>query len=942
MAEQTTGKTYQDRIPPVIKETNAEIAQFIISNMRYRGGGWSLDMSTMQPGGPVVSAREGRKAEVTGNQRLQMTMAALKLNIIDSRWVTYEEATQLGWQVRRNQHPFPVEMWTSDHKRCYNQNLFNAYQCAHSGPTTGMPQNMDPEDAEAVDKLIDDLLKSVRCHVYMGADRVQYFEQENHGESFAVMPDIDDYPSKLDALSDIIRIAAEESYNFKLARDRGTADEGKKIDYGLACELAALFMAQDLGAPFGAGAPNVRDYEGIAKAIEEIPTRLSRAANAAEKAAGFGMTVLKRHQDQKETVHDDTVRGAGHDLDHVWEFKRYVPKQVCDKLDEKGIDRSRMSTPETETEPDSEKAHDAFMSYWPIVNVDTGDVYIRLGYLEAEHRIISEPDCLAAIGAGFQGIPSLDELRCMSVLVESGEGVSDSRVPMESGWKLCRDESIFETLTRAEEMRKIMEEMHEGAARAREAATQAAPVREARSTEQARTEAAREVEPPSAEAGARGREDMASAAQARDGMAVADPGGNGVEANREPTAPAWAPAGMEADAPQPAADPARAAEARKLMDSIAASFASPTAAPSRASAPSRPQPQRGEQMQLPWEVLQPWQKASVNDMGPAFVAPPSEAAPTPAPEQAAPVQAPEAAPGGEQVQGAPQVPQEAPASARPAPAPQPSAPVEQSAPQTERESVQAPQPTTDAASQPAPAVEQPQPSEPAPQPVQHEAAQGAPAPAPQAEPYTRAPEPKQAPEQAPAGRPRSILTAPNTPEFNASASWYRDKKDAIDGICAGRVGPACWGQQFTLPGGQAITPKEFLGAFDNKPLEAQRFIMLACTGEIGGGPVPWEDAASALRSATTSKEVAAACTELLKGTDGSPLKLCPIEPSDFDQAGLAALYEARPDLFDDRHCDVHPELAEVRDAMEDRYANEPSWSEADLPWAPSSRGGVDR
>lgn len=872
MAEQTTGKTYQDRIPPVIKETNAEIAQFIISNMRHRGGGWSLDMSTMQPGGPVVPAREGKKAVVTGNQRLQMTMAALKLNIIDSRWVTYEEATQLGWQVRRNQHPFPVEMWTSDHKRCYNQNLFNAYQCAHSGPTTGMPQNMDPEDAEAVDKLIDDLLKSVRCHVYMGADRVQYFEQENHGESFAVMPDIDDYPSKLDALSDIIRIAAEESYNFKLARDRGTADEGKKIDYGLACELAALFMAQDLGAPFGAGAPNVRDYEGIAKAIEEIPTRLSRAANAAEKAAGFGMTVLKRHQDQKETVHDDTVRGAGHDLDHVWEFKRYVPKQVCDKLDEKGIDRSRMSTPETETEPDSEKAHDAFMSYWPIVNVDTGDVYIRLGYLEAEHRIISEPDCLAAIGAGFQGIPSLDELRCMSVLVESGEGVSDSRVPMESGWKLCRDESIFETLTRAEEMRKIMEEMHEGARPAREAATPPAPVREARSTEQARTEAAREVEPPSAEAGARGREDMASAAQARDGMAVADPGGNGVEANREPTAPT--PAGMEADAPQPAADPARADAARKLMDSIAASFASPTAAPSRAPAPGRPQPQRGEQMQMPWEVLQPWQKASVNDMGPAFVAPPSEAAAAPAPEQAAPVQVPEAAPGGEQVQGAPQ---EAPASARPAPVPQ-------------------------------------------------------------AEPYTRAPEPK----QAPAGRPRSILTAPNTPEFNASASWYRDKKDAIDGICAGRVGPACWGQQFTLPGGQAITPKEFLGAFDNKPLEAQRFIMLACTGEIGGGPVPWEDAASALRSATTSKEVAAACTELLKGTDGSPLKLCPIEPSDFDQAGLAALYEARPDLFDDRHCDVHPELAEVRDAMEDRYANEPSWSEADLPWAPSSRGGVDR
>lgn len=852
MAEQTTGKTYQDRIPPVIKETNAEIANLVIDGMRRRGGGWSLDMSTMQPGGPVVPAREGRKAEVTGNQRLQMTMAALKLNIIDSRWVTYEEATQLGWQVRRNQHPFPVEMWTSDHKRCYNQNLFNAYQCAHSGPTTGMPQNMDPEDAEAVDKLIDDLLKSVRCHVYMGADRVQYFEQDDHPDSFAVMPDIDDYPSKLNALSDIIRIAAEESYNFKLARDRGTADEGKKIDYGLACELAALFMAQDLGAPFGAGAPNVRDYEGIAKAIEEIPTRLSRAANAAEKAAGFGMTVLKRHQDQKETVHDDTVRGAGHDLDHVWEFKRYVPKQVCDKLDEKGIDRSRMSTPETETEPDSEKAHDAFMSYWPIVNVDTGDVYIRLGYLEAEHRIISEPDCLAAIGAGFQGIPSLDELRCMSVLVESGEGVSDSRVPMESGWKLCRDESIFETLTRAEEMRKIMEEMHEGAR------------------------------------------------------------------------------------------PVRAAEARKLMDSIAASFASPTAASSRASAPASPQPQRGEQMQLPWEVLQPWQKASVNDMGPAFVAPPSEAAPTPAAEQAAPVQAPEAAPGGEQVQGAPQVPQEAPASARPAPAPQPSAPVEQSAPQTEREPVQAPQPMTDAASQPAPVVEQPQPSEPAPQPVQHEAAPGAPAPAPQAEPIQVASEPKQAPEQAPAGRPRSILTAPNTPEFNASASWYRDKKDAIDGICAGRVGPACWGQQFTLPSGQAITPKEFLGAFDNKPLEAQRFIMLACTGEIGGGPVPWEDAASALRSATTSKEVAAACTDLLKGTEGSPLKLCPIEPSDFDQAGLAALYEARPDLFDDRHCDVHPELAEVRDAMEDRYANEPSWSEADLPWAPSSRGGVDR
>ena len=888
MAEQTTGKTYQDRIPPVIKETNAEIANLVIDGMKRRGGGWSLDMSTMQPGGPVMVAREGKKAQITGTQRLQLTFAAMKLNRIDSRWVTFDEATEVGWQVRRHQHAAPVEQWTPGYKSCYNQNMFNASQCAHSGPTTGMPQNMDPEDAEAVDKLIDDLLKSVRCHVYMGADRVQYFEQDNHPDSFAVMPDIDDYPSKLDALSDIIRIAAEESYNFKLARMRADGETPREINYGLACELAALFMAQVLGAPFGAGAASARDYKEIAAAIEEKPTRLTRAANEAEVAAGFGMTVLKRHQDQKETVHDDTVRGVGHNLDHVWEFKRYVPKQVCDKLDEKGIDRSRMSTPETETEPDSEKAHDAFMSYWPIVNVDTGDVYIRLGYLEAEHRIISEPDCVAAIGAGFQGIPSLDELRCMSVLVESGEGVSDSRVGMESGWKLCRDESIFETLTRAEEMRKIMEEMHEGPKHAHEDATQGEPVREAPATEQARTAAAREDVPPRTE-----------------------------ESLRE--------------------DTARAAEAQKLMDSIVASFASPTATSSRAQAASsrpQPQPQRGEQMQMPWEVLQPWQKASVNDMGPAFVAPPSEAATTPSPEQATPVQAPEPAPtvpepapGTEQAQGAPQVQQEAPASARPAP--QPGATVEQSAPQTTP-------------------VEQPQPSDAAPQPVQRETAQSEPARPPQAEapvqtePVQAAPKPEQAPERAAPTQARSILTAPNTPEFNASVAWYRDKRGALDGICAERVGPACWGQQFTLPGGMAVTPKEFLDAFGNKPLEAQRFIMLSCTGEIGGGPVPWEDAASALRSATTSKEVAAACTDLLKGTDGSPLKLCSIEPSEFDQAGLAALYESRPDLFDDKQCEVHPELAEVRDAMEDRYASEPAYSEADLPWAHNSRGGVDR
>lgn len=872
-----------------VSAARADIAGYVTSRMRSDDpGSWAEDLVFIQSGGPVMAAREGHAAEVNGVQRLEISYAALMRGEPDVRWVTYDEAIELGWQVKRNNHASVVE----DTKRTaggydiYNQNLYNAQRCAHSGEIQDFAQVAEDADVE---KVIDDLLKSMRCHVYMGADRVAYFEMPVHNESFAVMPDIDEYPSRVAALSDIIRIAGEESYNYKMSRDKKSNREvGRKniVDYGLACELSAAFIAQSLRAPLVAGAASQRDYPAMAAEIEGTASRsaLFRAATDAEKAAQFELTNVRRHVTQKETAHLDTVRGRGHGREHVWEFKRYVPRHVVEALDDAGVGRDGMSTPDMDGSLDIERAKDAFIAGWPMINDVTGDVYMATGRTSAK----AYPGGLESAGKLLASTQEKGVYDAIRAAIAGGEdinyGEAHSILSRDGGWEVADEESICRYMDNEQAFLQKMAENE------REAP---APVREA--------------EAPSRGAGAAAGPQEAA----------------------------------EPPAPREVADAAGTEESKRRAEQIIAAVGESMRAPAAGARAAERAPEKETpatkpvQTQLPWSVLQPWQTAYRDD---------GDGAPAPENAQTEPAKGgPAREPGTAEVheQASEQVPEavQAPATQVPEPATvqvEPAAaPV--NAPETARE------PSADAQE-----TNHTVPVTPAPR----EAAETAPAAgAPASAEETKAPTPTaEAPVEAEPREPawNGILSAPNTAKVASVTAWYQGHEKQLFFIGGTRPGPACWGAQFSIGQGRAtVTSRELVSCFHDRAADPQRFLLLARTRELGGGTLPLDRAMEVLSGGSEVGGSQEAIARLVRENASADVQATTITPESYTPDQLAMLCATRPDLFGDKDCEKYPELAEIRDAHEEREAEAPKFGMQDLPWmAPAAtrecKAGQDR
>lgn len=863
MAQEAQGArkvTYNVR--QAVKNARIEIADYVAGRLRSDNpGSWAEDIVLAQAGGPVMAAREGVGAEISGTQRLELSYAALTRGERDTRWVTYDEATELGWQVRRGNHASVVEdrKRTEDGYDIYNQNLYNAERCAHSGDARLPEQAI--EDAR-VDKVIDDLLKSMRCHVYMGADRVQYFEMGRHSDSFAVMPDIEEYPSKLAALSDILRIAGEESYNYKMGRDRRSDNDKTRSDlvsYGLACELSAAFIAQSLAVPFVPGAKNARDWKQMADDIEEKESRnaLFRAANDAETAAEFELTNVRRHVTQKETAHLDTVRGRGRGLEHVWEYKRYVPRHVAEILDDNGIGRAGMSTPDLDGTLDIERALDAFREGWPMINGITGDIYMATGRINAR-AYRGGLESAGALLASAQEKSCTDAVRDA---IAHGEEINyysaHTTLSKDGGWELATDESIRRYMDREQ---AFLDKM----------AANEQQARDAHQTERTETR-------PPVEDAREATTDSIGARAAGDALGEA----------------------ARSDANEPVLEDAAAKErADKIIAAVGESMKKPAPGDTR----TRSSAAEPVQTQLPWSVLQPWQKAYEDD--------------TP--------KTPERADAGAQSPERPMESKRAEEQAASQDAPAPAQAAAPAKPMVEKTGSESPSAGIDAPGAPI------EPSGPEDRPTQ---------PAAGADPVEAA---RPAPEAPGGGDPRQteeepvwggILATPNTAEVASVTDWYQGHEKQLYAIGGTRPGPACWGAQFSVGQGRAtVTDREFVSCFRDRRADPRRFLLLTTTRELGGGTLPLSSAIEALAGGGDSGSTQATITQLYRENRSSSVRPTCIKPESYTADQLAMLYTARPDLFSEKDCEAYPELQAVRDAAEERAAATPRHGMENLPW----------
>ena len=288
----------------------AAVVERIVSDMKEKEFGW---VQTWSRCAAPVNAKTGDPYR--GGNRLSLTIVSALLGYDDPRWVTFNQARELGWWLFDNQHSQAVvEKWMPySHRKeveeadeaepeglkpgnaaaksgfacvgCYK--VFNAEQFKNA-PALGVRERIVDDDG----RLADELKASSRCPVSESPmDRVCY----NPRTDKIYTPLRVQYENNGAYLIDLLHemghsTGHEKALGRKLCGSFGSPEYAYEE---LVAELCSAFCAQDLGVD--AQAARGRSFYDLhvgylqhwTKRLSDDPDELYRAARQASRAADY-------------------------------------------------------------------------------------------------------------------------------------------------------------------------------------------------------------------------------------------------------------------------------------------------------------------------------------------------------------------------------------------------------------------------------------------------------------------------------------------------------------------------------------------------------------------------------------------------------------------------------------------------------------------------------
>lgn len=238
---------------------------------------------------------------------------ALVNNYPDPRWVTYKQASEKGWQIKKGSHGAKVEYWylfdtaekkkipwaeaqreieakperEADFKMCSSVYIvFNGSQIA------GIPEL--PVQATVSQPFQNDLLKNF-AENYLAAENIPLLEGDHAayspGSDSIIMPPKESFVSEI-AYYDTLFHECAHSTGIEKRLNRGLEADADKKEYAieeLRAEMAGAFILSETGAPVpeSVSANNRAYIQGWAEDIKKDPTVLFQAIKSANKISDY-------------------------------------------------------------------------------------------------------------------------------------------------------------------------------------------------------------------------------------------------------------------------------------------------------------------------------------------------------------------------------------------------------------------------------------------------------------------------------------------------------------------------------------------------------------------------------------------------------------------------------------------------------------------------------
>lgn len=286
----------------MVKSSRKELVQKLISNMEqgYLFSKEKWDAQALRPQNPVSGA------VYRGGNRLRLSMAAVEKGYRDPRWMTFKQASDQGYHIRKGEKSILLEKWifTREIKEKDEQgqevkktvrleypvcNYFRVFNAEQMDGVEPLPKEAALQEDEVI-KLTEQFFASSKCDIVEAAQEKAYYSSEADG---IVLPPRAFFKSSGAFLAAGLHEMAHSTghpdrLNRPLMNQFGTERYAREE---LNAELSSVFLESDLGLE--ADHEGLRDHSNYLKSwiriLKEDPNELFRACQSAEKISGYLM-----------------------------------------------------------------------------------------------------------------------------------------------------------------------------------------------------------------------------------------------------------------------------------------------------------------------------------------------------------------------------------------------------------------------------------------------------------------------------------------------------------------------------------------------------------------------------------------------------------------------------------------------------------------------------
>lgn len=299
-----------------VQSERKSLVDKIIANMEKGyiwDSGW--DINALRSQNPVSGAK------YNGINKLHLGYAVAENNYQDPRFVTFKQAQEKGWKVKKGEHGYPCEYWIwtkkeeitndkgekekvdvpLDKPRISYFTVFNLEQIEGDYPKFELPKLQNDE----ILQIANDLIASSRCPIQEAAQDRAYYSPSNDK---ITLPLRDSFKSTEDYLATLLHEMAH-STGKELGREMSTLGK-MSSEYAkeeLVAELSSLFLKAELGIPSeGKHFENHSAYlNGWNSMLRSDPNELYRAAKEADKACVYIMDRYREYINTKEITKEE-------------------------------------------------------------------------------------------------------------------------------------------------------------------------------------------------------------------------------------------------------------------------------------------------------------------------------------------------------------------------------------------------------------------------------------------------------------------------------------------------------------------------------------------------------------------------------------------------------------------------------------------------------------